>query len=136
MPVQYSVRKELPKKSGSLHIDIVVLCFSKQYNKDKKGVCFYEVSEICRENGFKADCVACIVHFRSDLPSCETCPECFFLCYRSTDPVYPWLLYLLCFSIPMVAAWSIGWDWAGSLCGAVPVCPVPGNRGASQRKPT
>ena len=36
-PVQYSVRKELPKNPGSLHIDIVVLCFSKQYNKDKKG---------------------------------------------------------------------------------------------------
>ena len=41
-----------------------------------------------------------IVHFRSDLPSCETCPECFFLCYRSTDPVYPWLLYPTVFFNP------------------------------------
>lgn len=105
-------------------------------NEDKKGVCFYEVSEICRENGLKAGCVACAVRIRSDLPSGKTCRECFFLCHRSTDLIYSWLLHLLRFSISVVAAWSIGWNWAGGLCGVVPVCPVPRNRRTYQRKPT
>lgn len=43
---------------------------------------------------------------------------------------------LLRFSISVVAAWSIGWNWAGGLCGVVPVCPVPRNRRTYQRKPT
>ena len=107
-----------------------------EYNEDKKGVCFYEVSEICRENGLKAGCVACAVRIRSDLPSGKTCRECFFLCHRSTDLIYSWLLHLLRFSISVVAAWSIGWNWAGGLCGVVPVCPVPRNRRTYQRKPT
>ena len=42
------------KIAAAVHIDIIVFYFSKQYNEDKKGVCFYEVSEICRENGLKA----------------------------------------------------------------------------------
>lgn len=55
---------------------------------------------------------------------------------RSTDLIYSWLLHLLRFSISVVAAWSIGWNWAGGLCGVVPVCPVPRNRRTYQRKPT
>ena len=62
------------------------------------------------------------------MPSGKTCRECFFLCHRSTDLIYSWLLHLLRFSISVVAAWSIGWNWAGGLCGVVPVCPVPRNR--------
>ena len=128
MPVQYSVIIKMgcgKKIAAAVHIDIIVFYFSKQYNEDKKGVCFYEVSEICRENGLKAGCVACAVRIRSDLPSGKTCRECFFLCHRSTDLIYSWLLHLLRFSISVVAAWSIGWNWAGGLCGVVPVCPVP-----------
>jgi hypothetical protein len=83
------------KIAAAVHIDIIVFYFSKQYNEDKKGVCFYEVSEICRENGLKAGCVACAVRIRSDLPSGKTCRECFFLCHRSTDLIYSWLLHLL-----------------------------------------
>lgn len=131
MPVQYSVIIKMgcgKKIAAAVHIDIIVFYFSKQYNEDKKGVCFYEVSEICRENGLKAGCVACAVRIRSDLPSGKTCRECFFLCHRSTDLIYSWLLHLLRFSISVVAAWSIGWNWAGGLCGVVPVCPVPRNR--------
>lgn len=139
MPVQYSVIIKMgcgKKIAAAVHIDIIVFYFSKQYNEDKKGVCFYEVSEICRENGLKASCVACAVRIRSDLPSGKTCRECFFLCHRSTDLIYSWLLHLLRFSISVVAAWSIGWNWAGGLCGVVPVCPVPRNRRTYQRKPT
>ena len=112
MPVQYSVIIKMgcgKKIAAAVHIDIIVFYFSKQYNEDKKGVCFYEVSEICRENGLKAGCVACAVRIRSDLPSGKTCRECFFLCHRSTDLIYSWLLHLLRFSISVVAAWSIGW---------------------------
>ena len=72
MPVQYSVIIKMgcgKKIAAAVHIDIIVFYFSKQYNEDKKGVCFYEVSEICRENGLKAGCVACAVRIRSDLPS-------------------------------------------------------------------
>lgn len=116
--------------------DAPVKADSVPHNEDKKGVCFYEVSEICRENGLKAGCVACAVRIRSDLPSGKTCRECFFLCHRSTDLIYSWLLHLLRFSISVVAAWSIGWNWAGGLCGVVPVCPVPRNRRTYQRKPT
>ena len=125
MPVQYSVIIKMgcgKKIAAAVHIDIIVFYFSKQYNEDKKGVCFYEVSEICRENGLKAGCVACAVRIRSDLPSGKT--------------IYSWLLHLLRFSISVVAAWSIGWNWAGGLCGVVPVCPVPRNRRTYQRKPT
>ena len=64
MPVQYSVIIKMgcgKKIAAAVHIDIIVFYFSKQYNEDKKGVCFYEVSEICRENGLKAGCVACAV---------------------------------------------------------------------------
>lgn len=53
MPVQYSVIIKMgcgKKIAAAVHIDIIVFYFSKQYNEDKKGVCFYEVSEICREN--------------------------------------------------------------------------------------
>ena len=60
MPVQYSVIIKMgcgKKIAAAVHIDIIVFYFSKQYNEDKKGVCFYEVSEICRENGLKAGCV-------------------------------------------------------------------------------
>ena len=117
MPVQYSVIIKMgcgKKIAAAVHIDIIVFYFSKQYNEDKKGVCFYEVSEICRENGLKAGCVACAVRIRSDLPSGKTCRECFFLCHRSTDLIYSWLLHLLRFSISVVAAWSIGWNWAGT----------------------
>ena len=113
MPVQYSVIIKMgcgKKIAAAVHIDIIVFYFSKQYNEDKKGVCFYEVSEICRENGLKAGCVACAVRIRSDLPSGKTCRECFFLCHRSTDLIYSWLLHLLRFSISVVAAWSIGWN--------------------------
>ena len=70
MPVQYSVIIKMgcgKKIAAAVHIDIIVFYFSKQYNEDKKGVCFYEVSEICRENGLKAGCVACAVRIRSDL---------------------------------------------------------------------
>lgn len=52
MPVQYSVIIKMgcgKKIAAAVHIDIIVFYFSKQYNEDKKGVCFYEVSEICRE---------------------------------------------------------------------------------------
>ena len=101
MPVQYSVIIKMgcgKKIAAAVHIDIIVFYFSKQYNEDKKGVCFYEVSEICRENGLKAGCVACAVRIRSDLPSGKTCRECFFLCHRSTDLIYSWLLHLLRFS--------------------------------------
>ena len=69
MPVQYSVIIKMgcgKKIAAAVHIDIIVFYFSKQYNEDKKGVCFYEVSEICRENGLKAGCVACAVRIRSD----------------------------------------------------------------------
>lgn len=100
MPVQYSVIIKMgcgKKIAAAVHIDIIVFYFSKQYNEDKKGVCFYEVSEICRENGLKAGCVACAVRIRSDLPSGKTCRECFFLCHRSTDLIYSWLLHLLRF---------------------------------------
>lgn len=78
MPVQYSVIIKMgcgKKIAAAVHIDIIVFYFSKQYNEDKKGVCFYEVSEICRENGLKAGCVACAVRIRSDLPSGKTCRE-------------------------------------------------------------
>ena len=91
MPVQYSVIIKMgcgKKIAAAVHIDIIVFYFSKQYNEDKKGVCFYEVSEICRENGLKAGCVACAVRIRSDLPSGKTCRECFFLCHRSTDLIF------------------------------------------------
>ena len=98
MPVQHSVIIKMgcgKKIAAAVHIDIIVFYFSKQYNEDKKGVCFYEVSEICRENGLKAGCVACAVRIRSDLPSGKTCRECFFLCHRSTDLIYSWLLHFL-----------------------------------------
>ena len=55
------------ENAAAVHIDIVVFLFSRQYNRSKKGVCFYEIPEIFIETDFKIDCTSGAVRSEPDL---------------------------------------------------------------------